>query len=174
MAKHDIIRQPADALSVAQQNAVDCLAAGMTDAETAAAVGTSHQTVCNWRLHNPTFGAALNARRLEVWGAAGDKLRSLVPRAVAAFEGALLVFDPTPHNGIAALLVLGLVDHKWAAPGWRSAWIMPAVPLPVSLARRSLGRSVVLLKLSGREGCRAGSWLRSDDAPPRPVASRLR
>ncbi len=64
------------ALSVAELNAVDCLAGGMNDQETAEVIGATRQTVCNWRNHHPAFIAALNARRLETWGASSDRLRA--------------------------------------------------------------------------------------------------
>src|SRR5215210_166260 len=76
-------------LSIAQLNAIDCLATGQTDAETAAAVGVTRQTVNGWRNHDPRFIAALNARRLDIWGGAGDRLRALLPKALAALEAAL-------------------------------------------------------------------------------------
>jgi hypothetical protein len=91
MTKSDIIRQ-AEAqraalavlttLSVEQQNAVDLLVTGQSDAEVAAAVGVTRQTVNVWRNHHPAFQAALNARRREVWETSVDRLRDLLPRAL--------------------------------------------------------------------------------------------
>jgi hypothetical protein len=79
------------ALSIEQQNAIDLLVTGKTDLETAEAVGVHRGTVAKWRLHDPHFQAALNARRQELFGAVADKLRSLAPQAVdmlaAAMEG---------------------------------------------------------------------------------------
>ena len=76
-------------LSVAQLNAVDLLVAGRTDAEAAEAVGVTRQTVCGWRNHHPAFQAELNARRIDVWGGACDRLRALLPRALDALEAAV-------------------------------------------------------------------------------------
>jgi hypothetical protein len=73
-------------LSVEQRNAIDLLVVGKTDQEVAEAVGKSRQTVCAWRLYHPDFRAELNKRRREVWGAAADKLRSLLPRALEVIE----------------------------------------------------------------------------------------
>jgi len=73
-------------LSVEQCNAIDLLVTGAGDAEVAAAVGKTRQTVCGWRLHHPTFQSELNRRRHEVWGAATDKLRALLPKALATLE----------------------------------------------------------------------------------------
>ena len=69
-------------LTVVQQNAIDLLMTGQADAEVAAAVGVTRQTVCTWRRHHPAFQAALNARRAETWGRTVDRLRELLPRAV--------------------------------------------------------------------------------------------
>jgi hypothetical protein len=78
-------------LTVAQLNAVDLLAAGRNDRETAEAIGVSRQTVTAWRGCLPVFQAELNKRRREVWGAAADRLRALLPlaldRLAAALEG---------------------------------------------------------------------------------------
>lgn len=76
-------------LTVEQQNAVDRLVAGDTDLQAAEAVGVNRVTVTKWRLHDVTFKAALNARRQEVFGAAADKLRSLVPKALDALAAAM-------------------------------------------------------------------------------------
>ena len=74
------------ALSIEQLNAIDLLVVGKTDQEVARAVSVSRQTVCGWRLYHPDFQAALNKRRREVWGAAADKLRSLLPKALEVIE----------------------------------------------------------------------------------------
>ena len=66
-------------LTVEQQNTIDRLVAGDTDEQAAKAAGVHRVTVSRWRLYNPTFQAALNARRQEVWGASADKLRSSCP-----------------------------------------------------------------------------------------------
>ena len=76
-------------LTVAQLNAIDLLVIGATDGEAAEAVGVTRQTVNTWRNHDPVFIASLNARRLELWGGACDKLRALLPKAMETLEGAL-------------------------------------------------------------------------------------
>ena len=76
-------------LSVEQENAIDLLVLGKPDREVAAAVGVGRQTVCGWRNHHPGFQAELNARRLDVWGGACDRLRALLPRALDALEAAV-------------------------------------------------------------------------------------
>jgi hypothetical protein len=99
MTKSDRTRQAEEAeqaalaalttLSVEQQNAIDLLVTGQGDAEVAAAVGVTRQTVCTWRGHHPGFQAALNARRAETWGRTVDRLRELLPRAVERLEAEL-------------------------------------------------------------------------------------
>src|SRR5262245_42807538 len=73
-------------LTVEQQNAVDLLVTGRTDAEAADAVGVHRVTITRWRLHDAHFQAALNRRRQEVWGESLDRLRALVPQALAVLE----------------------------------------------------------------------------------------
>src|ERR687893_747972 len=76
-------------LSVAKANAIDLLVCGATDQEAAEAVGVTRQTVNGWRNHDPEFIAALNTRRLDVWGGAADKLRALLPTALDTLRAAL-------------------------------------------------------------------------------------
>jgi len=48
-----------------QQQAIDLLALGQTDAEVAEQVGATRITVAEWRLYDPVFVAALNHKRDE-------------------------------------------------------------------------------------------------------------
>jgi hypothetical protein len=82
-------RQHSHGLTLPQQNAVDLLAAGNNDTETAKQLGLSRTAVTKWRLYDVTFQAALNRRRAEIWGAAGDKLRALIPQALDALADAV-------------------------------------------------------------------------------------
>ena len=43
-------------------------------------------TVTKWRLYDPWFRAELNRRRQDIWGAAGERLRAMLPRAMDAIE----------------------------------------------------------------------------------------
>lgn len=61
-------RQHAHVLTLAQHNAVDLLASGKTDTETAELLNLHRTTVTKWRLYSPDFQAALNIRRAETWG----------------------------------------------------------------------------------------------------------
>jgi hypothetical protein len=71
-------------LTVAQENAVDALVSGKNDAETATLVGVHRVTVTRWRLYSPSFQAALNVRRAEVWSVGAARLTSLIPKALDA------------------------------------------------------------------------------------------
>jgi hypothetical protein len=75
-------RQHSRTPTLPQLNAIDLLAAGKTDSEAAELLNLSRTTVTKWRLYDPVFQAALNRRRAEVWGAAADRLRSLIPTAL--------------------------------------------------------------------------------------------
>ncbi len=76
-------------LSIAKANTIDLLVSGATDQEAAEAVGVTRQTVNGWRNHDPAFIAALNTRRVDVWGSAADRLRGLLPTALDTLETAL-------------------------------------------------------------------------------------
>jgi hypothetical protein len=102
-------------LTVEQQNAIDLLIVGKTDLAVAEAVGKSRQTVCGWRLYHPTFQAALNARRQEVWAAAADRLRNLVPRAVDVLERELAGGDHSLKVALAILKLANLPLHSIGA-----------------------------------------------------------
>jgi hypothetical protein len=82
-------RQHSGTPTLPQLNAIDLLVTGKTDTETAAALELHRTTVTKWRLYDPVFQAALNRRRAEVWGAAADRLRSLVPKALDVLAAAL-------------------------------------------------------------------------------------
>ena len=71
-----------EGLTLDQQNAVDLIAAGATDTEAAAKMKLNRVTVTRWRCYSPTFRATLAVRRREVWGAAADRLRALLPKAL--------------------------------------------------------------------------------------------
>jgi hypothetical protein len=73
-------------LTVAQQSAIDLLLAGKTDGETAEAVSVHRVTVTKWRLYDPWFQAELSRRRHELFGAAAERLRAMVPQALTIVE----------------------------------------------------------------------------------------
>src|SRR5262245_30154666 len=77
-------RQHKRGLTLPQLNALDLLAGGKTDKETAELLKLSRTCVTKWRLYDPLFQAALNRLR-----AALDRLRALIPRALDALAQAL-------------------------------------------------------------------------------------
>lgn len=79
-------------LTPEQLNAVDLLAGGATDAAVGAAVGVHRVTVTKWRT-SPTFLAALNRRRVDLFASATDTLRDLIPKALAVIGEALADAD---------------------------------------------------------------------------------
>ena len=101
-------------LTVAQENAVDALASGKNDGETASLVGVHRVTVTRWRLYSPHFQAALNVRRQAIWAVGLDRLRSLVPTALDALADEL---RPDSSNRVqAALGLLKLIPLSSAVP----------------------------------------------------------
>jgi hypothetical protein len=82
-------RQRSRVPTLPQLNAIDLLAAGKTDTEAADALKLHRTTVTKWRLYDPVFQAALNRRRAEIWGAAADRLRTLIPQALDVLADAL-------------------------------------------------------------------------------------
>jgi hypothetical protein len=99
------VRSNAHGLTLAQQSAVDLLAAGKNDTETAEALKLNRVTVTRWRLFSPEFRAALADRRAAVWGAAADRLRALIPQALDALAEAL---EDDTHRVPVALALLKL------------------------------------------------------------------
>jgi len=85
--KRDQTRQAE--LSIGQQNAIDALVLGATDAEAATAAGVGRQTVLSWRHNDALFQATLNTERAAIWSASTDQLRAMVPPALAILAAAL-------------------------------------------------------------------------------------
>jgi hypothetical protein len=102
-------RQHKRGLTLPQQSAIDLLAGGKTDTETAELLNLSRTCVTKWRLYDPVFQAALNVRRAEVWGAGVDRLRSLIPKALDALA-AVLDNPQSPNRTKAAVEVLRLAQ----------------------------------------------------------------
>ena len=103
MAKADKSRQ-SEELSPAQVVAVELVATGRSDGETAEAAGVTRQTVNGWRHHDPAFIAAVNAARREMWSSSRAKLRALASRAVDMIEDNLK--DTPPPKVIPVLLAV--------------------------------------------------------------------
>ena len=97
----------AHGLTLAQQNAVDLLAAGKNDTETAEVLGLNRVTVTRWRLYSPEFRAALADQRAAIWGASADRLRALLPKALDALADALEQGDDKATVALAVLKLAG-------------------------------------------------------------------
>jgi hypothetical protein len=81
------------ALTPAQENAIELFLAGKGDTEVAQILGIARETAWSWRREHPIFMATLQRRRAEVWGTAGERLRSLMARAVENIAGLVEVGD---------------------------------------------------------------------------------
>lgn len=110
-------RQHSRGLTMPQLNAIDLLAAGKTDKDTAEALGLHRTTVSKWRLYDPHFSAALNRRRAEVWSAGVDKLRALIPKALAVLEAHMKHRGPSQLKAAAIILKLVPLTALAEAPG---------------------------------------------------------
>jgi hypothetical protein len=133
-------RTNAHGLTLTQQNAVDLLAAGRNDTETAAELRLNRVTVTRWRLYSAEFRAALADQRAAIWGTSADRLRALLPKAIDALADALDQADETDRVTV-ALAVL-----KLAGP----LPLVPAAPTdPEDVVRGDLEQE--------RERLRAGS-----------------
>lgn len=100
-------RSNAHGLTLAQQSAVDLLAAGKNDTETADALKLNRVTVTRWRLYSPEFRAALADQRAAIWGASADRLRALLPKALDALADALEHADDKVTVALAVLKLAG-------------------------------------------------------------------
>ncbi len=100
-------------LTPRQETAVELLLSGKSDAATADALGIHRTTIARWRAVHPAFQAELARRRAELYGAAAERLRALVPKALDVLENGLDGDDrlPTAH----AVLKMAGFD-KLAAP----------------------------------------------------------
>lgn len=124
-------RSNAHGLTLAQQSAVDLLAAGKNDTETADALKLNRVTVTRWRLYSPEFRGALADQRAAIWGASADRLRALLPKALDTLADVLEQADAADRVTV-ALAVL-----KLAGP-------LPLVPTepadPEDILRREVER----------------------------------
>lgn len=81
-------------LSQLQMNAIGFIMEGKSDRAAAEAVGVARQTIWEWRNRDIIFIAALNKARIEMWGEARERLKSLTGQAVDVLERQLGSDDP--------------------------------------------------------------------------------
>ena len=144
-------RQHTRGPTLPQLNAVDLLAAGKTDTETAALLSLDRTTVTKWRLYDPVFQAALNRRRAEVWSCGVDRLRSLIPKALDALADTLEDRDH-PHRVKAAAELLRLVPLADGARAIGPTDAESVVRLVVEQRRRTARGPLDDLLEDGRKG----------------------
>jgi len=106
-------------LSIKQLNAIDFFVQGLTDREVASKVGVRRETVNQWRNHNLEFQAELNRQRQDVWGAAKERLRYLVARAVKTLEEE--VHKGSLKAALETLRIVGLYGKVGEPRGYTSA-----------------------------------------------------
>src|ERR1700677_4187802 len=87
-------------LTPQQEAAVDLLALGRSITDVAKEVGVARQTLSLWRNKQPVFQAAFNLRRRELWDAASERLRTLVPGALDVLESAVANGDLRAALGV--------------------------------------------------------------------------
>ena len=107
--------QPRRELSTQEQAAIELLAAGKTDKQTAESLSLPAERVTKWRLYDPVFQAALNACRAEVWQASINRLRSMIPQALDTLAEELNRAD-NPDRCKLALDILRLAKLPDIAP----------------------------------------------------------
>ena len=100
-------------LTTEQQSAIDLLVLGKSDQEVADSVGGHRVTVTKWRNYDASFQARLNQQRCDVFGAAADRLRALVPVAIGVLEAEL----NNPENGSRGQLALNILKAIGMAAG---------------------------------------------------------
>ncbi|MDP9359270.1 MAG: hypothetical protein M3R02_29090 [Chloroflexota bacterium] len=137
------------ALTIVQLNAIDCLAVGKTDGETAEAVGVTRQTINGWRNHHPEFIATLNARRLEIWRAAQDRLPAILPHAFNTLEAAVTGDSPDWRAAVRIIQLSGLTSQRQNRSTGGPAHIGPTEPLAVVDAEVRRRRADDLLRMVG-------------------------
>lgn len=103
-------------LTPAQAAAVDHLAAGSSVTDAAAAINVSRQTVSGWLNDHAAFKAELNRRRAELWGAAADRLRALLPKALDRIGAAIDSEGPEGLTAAIALIRLARIEPLPAGP----------------------------------------------------------
>ena len=154
-----------DRLTAPQAAAVELVALGRNDTDTAKAAGVTRQTVNGWRNHDPAFVAAVNAKRRELWEETHARLRGLAVKALDVLAGALEADPatalPAAVQVLKALKIYGTID---APEGPTSALgvladraranaqeILAAMPPDLDPLEAILGERAELARLAGEE-----------------------
>ncbi len=143
--------EPDRPLTLDQLSAIDLLVSGKNDLETATALGTHRVTVSRWRLYHVEFRAELARRRSEVWGAAADRLRALLPQALSVLAEQLEA-EETADRRAAAVALLRLAGPLTAEPaGPTAAADILLAEVEAERARTQTANEATVDRLSGRE-----------------------
>jgi hypothetical protein len=76
-------------LTPEQEQAIALMLAGQSTSDIATALQLSPDDVQHWRHEHPVFVARLNQQKRMLWDEAQDRLRALVPEAIATLEKAM-------------------------------------------------------------------------------------
>jgi len=93
-----------------QQQALQALLTGATDAEAAEAANVTRETVNRWRHRDANFIAALNEARQDISQDFRDGLRALLPDALTALREGLAADNINTRVRVAATLFRALRD----------------------------------------------------------------
>lgn len=156
MTEPDKTRQ----LTVAQENAIDALLLGNSDGEAAEIAGVSRQTVWGWRTWHPYFRAELDKRRRAIFSEAKDRLRALLPKALARLEKEL-ESDAGDWRAAAQVLKIGSFEIQRDEAGRLSGEAMIRAH---AYARRGSGLSAILQQAREQEDGRGPSDEEMQDA----------
>ena len=100
-------RARTSSLTEQQRVAIELLVRGRVDREVARQVGVHRVTVTRWRWRNADFRRALEKRRDEVWGVAGDRLLAMIEQALRVYRAELNHPEASiAHRAATALLRL--------------------------------------------------------------------
>lgn len=83
MARKQVEPAPPRELSVEQEQVINVLLEGATDAEAAERAGVGVRSIVRWRAEDALFVAEMNRRRAELWEAQRERLRGMVRDALA-------------------------------------------------------------------------------------------
>lgn len=157
MTEADKARQ----LTVAQENAIDALLLGNSDGEAAMIAGVSRQTVWGWRTWHPYFRLELEKRRGAIFSEAKDRLRALLPKALARLEREL---ESDEGDWRAAAQVLKLGNFEVGAADGTAALSGEAMIRSYAYQRRGGGLNAILKQARDEEDGRGPSEAEMQDA----------
>lgn len=98
-------------LSPVQEQAIELMLAGQTVREIATALQLAPDEVQRWRHEHPVVVARLNQAKRRRWDEAQDRLRALVPQAIATLEKAM------QHGSVRAAVELLKVVQLYGGVG---------------------------------------------------------